>query len=66
MFQRVWRRVEVIGHGKYLADGGRFLAHAGFCIEPQYFPDAPNQSGFAVPRIDERGEYREVVEYTLG
>jgi aldose 1-epimerase len=51
--------------GKYLADGGRFLAHAGFCIEPQYFPDAPNQSGFAVPRIDERAEYREAVEYTF-
>jgi aldose 1-epimerase len=51
--------------GKFLAKGGRFPAHAGFCIEPQYFPDAPNQSAFAVPRIDETGEYREVVEYML-
>lgn len=51
--------------GKYLAEGGRFPAHAGFCIEPQYFPDAPNQSGFTVPRIDETGEYRELVEYML-
>lgn len=51
--------------GKYLAKGGHFPAHAGFCVEPQYFPDAPNQSGFAVPRIDETGEFREAVEYTL-
>ena len=51
--------------GKYLAKGGRFPAHGGFCIEPQYFPDAPNHAGFAVPRIDETGEYREIVEYAL-
>jgi aldose 1-epimerase len=51
--------------GKQLADGGRFPSHAGFCIEPQYFPDAPNQPGFAVPRIDETGQYRETVEYGL-
>jgi aldose 1-epimerase len=51
--------------GKYLADGGRFPAHAGFCIEPQYFPDAPNQSRFAVPRVGETAEYREAVEYTF-
>lgn len=51
--------------GQGLAAAGRFPANAGFCIEPQYFPDAPNQAGFAVPRIDAGGEYREVVEYTL-
>jgi aldose 1-epimerase len=51
--------------GKYLGKGGRFPTHAGFCVEPQYFPDAPNQSGFLVPRIDEYGEYREVIEYTV-
>jgi aldose 1-epimerase len=56
--------VQIYG-GKFLAAGGRFPAHAGFCIEPQYFPDAPNQAGFAVPRIDARGEYREEVEYAL-
>jgi len=56
--------VQVYG-GKYLANGGRLPAHAGFCLEPQYFPDAPNQPGFAVPRIDEGRGYREVVEYTL-
>jgi aldose 1-epimerase len=51
--------------GKHLGKGGRFPAYAGFCVEPQYFPDAPNQPGFAVPRIDETGEYREAVEYAL-
>jgi aldose 1-epimerase len=56
--------VQIYG-GKFLASGGRFPAHAGFCIEPQYFPDAPNQARFAVPRIDVNENYREVVEYTL-
>jgi len=56
--------VQVYG-GKYLAGGQRFPAHAGFCLEPQYFPNAPNQIGFAVPRIDEGRAYREAVEYTL-
>jgi len=51
--------------GQGLAGGGRFPANAGFCIEPQYFPDAPNQPGFTVPRIDAGEGYREVVEYTL-
>jgi aldose 1-epimerase len=51
--------------GRYLGKGRHFAAHAGFCVEPQYFPDAPNQSGFAVPRIDETGEYRQTVEYAL-
>jgi aldose 1-epimerase len=51
--------------GRFLGKGLHFAAHAGFCVEPQYFPDAPNQSGFAVPRLDETGEYRETVEYTL-
>jgi aldose 1-epimerase len=56
--------VQIYG-GKFLAAGGSFPAHAGFCIEPQYFPDSPNQPGFAVPRIDAGGDYRETVEYTL-
>jgi aldose 1-epimerase len=57
--------VQIYG-GANMGKGGRFPANAGFCIEPQYFPDAPNQPGFAVPRIDEDNAYREVVEYTLG
>lgn len=56
--------VQVYGGG-FLAQGRRFPAHAGFCLEPQYFPDAPNKTAFAVPRIDPADRYREVVEYTL-
>lgn len=56
--------VQIYG-GKFLANGGRFAAHAGFCIEPQYFPDAPNQPGFTVPRIDVNANYHEAVEYRL-
>jgi aldose 1-epimerase len=56
--------VQIYG-GKFLANGHRFAAHAGFCIEPQYFPDAPNHAGFAVPRIDVNANYHEAVEYRL-
>jgi aldose 1-epimerase len=51
--------------GRFLGKGGRFPEHAGFCVEPQYFPDAPNQPGFLAPRLDATGEYREFVEYAL-
>ena len=44
-------------------DGVRYGAHAGFCLEPQVAPDAPNHRHFpsAVLRPDQ--EYRQVTEY---
>jgi aldose 1-epimerase len=30
-------------HGK---SGTAYQQHAGLCLEPQYFPDSPNQPGF--------------------
>lgn len=33
------------------------------CLEPQHFPDAPNQPAFASPRLDPGAEYRHVSVY---
>lgn len=57
--------VQVYG-GAHLAGGGAYPAHAGFCIEPQYFPDSPNQPAFAAPVIGPDMSYIEMVEYELG
>lgn len=56
--------VQVYG-GMFLGAGGNFPNHASFCLEPQYFPDSPNQPGFTVPRIDPSTPYAQTVEYTL-
>lgn len=37
----------------------------GFALEPQKFPDAPNQSGFPSARIDPGKPYRHVMIYRL-
>jgi len=37
----------------------------GFCVEPQYFPDSPNQPAFAAPVVDPDHPYEETVEYRL-
>ncbi|PLX34081.1 MAG: galactose-1-epimerase [Hyphomicrobiales bacterium] len=49
--------------GKHLAMGGRFPAHAGLCLEPQYFPDSPNQPAFTAPVIGPGRDYGETIEY---
>lgn len=56
--------VQVYG-GMFLGAGGNFANHAGFCLEPQFFPNSPNQPGFAVPRLDASAEYHQVVDYLL-
>jgi len=49
--------------GNYLADGapgtsGRVYAvNAGLCLEPQKFPDSPNQPGFPSARLDPGERY---------
>ncbi|UZK64925.1 aldose epimerase family protein [Sphingomonas sp. M1-B02] len=50
--------------GNHLADGAPgtggsvYAARAGLCIEPQKFPDSPNQPGFPSARLDPGREYR--------
>ena len=57
--------VQVYG-GANLGAGGKYPSYAGFCLEPQYFPDSPNQTQFAAPVIDPEHPYHEIVEYSLG
>ncbi len=37
--------------------------HAGLCLEPQYFPDSPNQQDFPSTRLDPGQTYRHVSIY---
>lgn len=38
-----------------------FSSHAGICLEPQYFPDAPNHAHFATPSAGADQIYEEVI-----
>ncbi len=44
---------------------GRFGPRAGLCLEPQGFPDAPNQPGFPSVIVKPGMPYRQVTEYRL-
>jgi len=44
-------------------DGRRYGAHAGLCLEPQNFPDAPNHAGFPDPILRPGESYRQVTTY---
>jgi aldose 1-epimerase len=46
--------------GKY---GHIYRMGDGFALEPQKFPDAPNQPGFVSARIDPQSPYRHVMVY---
>jgi aldose 1-epimerase len=37
--------------------GHAFRRHAGLCLEPQHYPDAPNQAGFPSSRLDPGDTY---------
>mgnify|MGYP003217977440 FL=1 len=41
----------------------RYYANAGIAIEPQGYPDAPNQPSFPSVLIDETKKYRHITEY---
>ena len=41
----------------------RYYASAGIAIEPQGYPDAPNQPSFPSILIDETKKYRHITEY---
>ncbi|MFN3461730.1 MAG: aldose epimerase family protein [Oceanibaculum sp.] len=44
-------------------DGRRYGAHAGLCLEPQNFPDAPNRPEFPDPVLRPGEIYRQVTIY---
>ncbi len=46
--------------------GGRqYGLRSGLCLEPQHFPDAPNQPGFPSARLDPGGRFRSEINYRL-
>ena len=47
-------------------DGRRYGAHAGFCLEPQVMPDAPNRRHFNACVLMPDSEYRQVTQYRFG
>ena len=40
--------------------GRRYGAHAGLCLEPQRWPDSPNQPGFTDTTLRPDGSYRQI------
>ena len=44
-------------------DGNAYLAHSGFCLEAQLWPDAPNRPYFPDPVLRPGIAYRQVTEY---
>lgn len=46
--------------------GARYAPHAGLCLEPQRFPDAPNRAHFTDPTLRPGEVYRQVTEYAFG
>lgn len=44
-------------------DGARYGAHAGLCLEPQVYPDAPNRRHFPSAVLRPGQVYRQVTEY---
>jgi len=47
-------------HGR---GGAAYGPYSALCLEPQRFPDSPNQPGFMNCRLDPGGEYRQTTEY---
>jgi aldose 1-epimerase len=50
-------------HGKY---GVTYEKHAGFCLETQHFPDAPNEPKFASTLLKPGQTLRSVTVFAFG
>jgi aldose 1-epimerase len=44
-------------------DGCRYGPYSGLCLEPQHFPDSPNQAGFTDCSLYPGQVYRQITEY---
>jgi len=44
-------------------NGRPYAAREGLCLEPQVFPDSPNQSGFPSARLDATTVYRQQIRF---
>src|SRR5690625_7211946 len=47
-------------------EGVPYQKHAGFCIEPQHFPDSPNKESFPSVILRPGEEYRSKTVYRFG
>ena len=57
--------------GNFLADirgkrGSVYDKHAGFCLEPEYFPDSPNRPDFPSCILRPGTTYRHTIEFRFG
>jgi aldose 1-epimerase len=46
--------------------GARYGAHAGFCLEPQVYPDSPNHAHFTSAELWPGEVYGQITEYRFG
>jgi aldose 1-epimerase len=53
--------------GSLLGSGGaRYHRYAGFCLEPQHFPDSPNRPQFPSTVLRPGCVYRQTIVYRFG
>ena len=46
--------------------GGEFVQHAGFCLETQHYPDAPNQPAFPTTRLNPGEQFEQTTVHRFG
>lgn len=52
--------------GKQTTNGVTYVKNYGFCVEPQFFPDSPNQPSFPSARLNPGETYSHKIEYVFG
>lgn len=57
---------EGLGEGPAGHHGKTYQRHAGICLEPQFFPDAPNVQRFPSPILRPGAQYRHEICYHFG
>lgn len=52
--------------GKVTVDGVTYSQHMGLCLEPQTFPNAPNEPSFPTSRLNPGETYSHKIQYVFG
>ncbi len=52
--------------GKQTTEGVTYTQHMGLCLEPQTFPNSPNEPSFPSPRLDPGEKYIHRIQYHFG
>lgn len=53
-------------NGRQTTAGVTYTQNYGLCLEPQFFPDSPNQSNFPSPRLEPGQQYEHKIVYEFG